>query len=67
MTVTNKSGYCSVRLEVDFNTRTDSFYLRGGGGVKISIMNPGMGKKFGGGGWCLNANLVFCFGPTLFP
>ena len=23
--------------------------------------------KSGGGWWCLNANLVFCFGPIIFP
>jgi hypothetical protein len=29
-------------------------------------MNPGTGKKLGGGWWCLNANLVFCLGSKPF-
>jgi hypothetical protein len=33
-------------------------------------MNPPTGRKVCGGGgglWCLNANLVFCFGTNEFP
>ena len=31
-------------------------------------MNPGTGTLCGGGGGgCLNTNLVFCFGTSLFP